>query len=113
MEDDDAQALVSKNLKLALSSSYACNAILVEVVKDIVRSKKGAGRKYLDDLFERASFRLDIFDPDDGSRKIGQTAETRAALSTFFAWAKEALAPRQQRKRRSSPATKKRARPKK
>jgi hypothetical protein len=113
MDEDDAQTAISKNLKLAVSSSYACNAILLEVVKDIVRSKRNAGRKYLDDLFERVDFRLGLLDPDDGSRKIGRTAETLGAVSTFFAQAKEALAPRQQRKRRSSPATKKRARPKK
>jgi hypothetical protein len=113
MDDDDAQAALSKNLKMAVSNSYACNAILLEVVKDIVRSKKGQGLKYLDDLFRRVGFRLDAFDGDD-DRRIGQTAETRAAVSTFFAWAKEATAkpkaPKAAKRRAAAPAKKRKRR---
>jgi hypothetical protein len=109
-DDDDALAAVGKNLKLAVSSSYASNAILLEVVKDLVRSKKNAGGKYLDDLFKRVSFRLDALDADD-ERHIGQTADTRAAVSTFFAWAKEAV-PVRSRKAPSRTAAKKPRKPK-
>jgi hypothetical protein len=61
----------------------------------------------LDDLFERVSFRLDALDPDD-ERHIGQTADTRAAVSTFFAWAKEA-SPARSRKAPSRTAAKKKS----
>ena len=105
MDDDDALVAVSKNLKLAVSSSYACGAILLEVVKDLVQAKKKGGGKYLDELFDRVSYRLDALDDADG-RNIGQTAETRAAVSTFFAWAKEA-APARTRKAPSRTAAKK------
>jgi hypothetical protein len=108
MDDDDVQAAVSRNLKLAVSNSYACNAILLEVVKDLVQSKKGAGLKYLDSLFEKVSHRLDLFDTEE-NLQTGQTASTRAAVSTFFAWAKEAAPARKARSPAASRKSKKRS----
>jgi hypothetical protein len=113
MEDDDAQAAISKNLRLAVAHSYACNAILLEVVKDLVRSQKTGGLKYLDALFDRVGHRLDLLDEEENTH-TGQSAATRAAVSSFFAWAKEAAPGRPKPKARASaPAGKRKSSAKK
>ncbi len=66
----------------------ANNYILLEIIRDIARSKPD-GRKYLTDMFETISARADKFPIDNEAHPVN--AEFRSTISAFFSLAEKGL----------------------